>query len=385
VRVAIVGGTVWTGDGTVIRDGVVVIDGDRIEAVGQDGVPKGATEVSARGRYVLPGYVDAHAHAGLVEEGVGWEGQDGNELTDPVTPQLRALDGINPQDGGLARGLAAGVTTVHVTPGSGNVVGGQGAVVRTWGTTVDAMVLRAPAGIKAALGENPKRVYRELKRMPTTRMGTAAVLRDALARARAYVDKLDKAGGDAAAAPERDLRWEALALVIRRRIPLRVHCHRADDILTALRIRREFDIDITLEHAVEGHLVAAEIAAAGVPVSYGPLLAPVSKVEVRGLRPDAPAILTAAGIEVSLITDHPVVPLYALGIQAGIAVREGLSEQAALRAITLHPARSLGVADQVGSLAPGKAADVAIWQGHPFEVRSRVRRVFVRGELAHRR
>jgi len=383
-RWAIVGGTVWTGEGRVIRDGVVVVDGDRIAAVGQDPVPPGTVEVSARGRYVLPGFVDAHVHAGLHEEGIGWEGNDANETTDPVTAQVRALDGINPRDPGLEAGLAGGVTTVYVTPGSGNVIGGQGVAMHTAGDNVERMVLKEPAGIKAALGENPKRVYREHKRMPTTRMGTAAVLRDALARARAYADKVDRAGADLDKLPERDLRWEALARVVRREIPLRVHCHRADDILTALRIAREFDLDITLEHAVEGHLVAAEIAAAGVPVHFGPILVARSKVEVRELRHDTPAVLAAAGVKVALITDHPVVPLYTLPYMAGLAVRAGLPEQTALRAITLSPAEGMGLGDRVGSLSPGKLADLVVWQGHPFEIRARARRVYVGGELAAR-
>ena len=385
MRLALVGGTVWTGDGTVIRDGVVVVDGERIAAVGQGPVPKGATEVRARGRYVLPGFVDAHAHIGIEEEGVGWEGSDGNELTDPVTPHLRALDGLNPYDAAFARALAGGVTAAYVTPGSGNVVGGQGVAIHTAGTNVARMALRAPGGMKAALGENPKRVYRDQKRMPTSRMGTAAVLRDALGQAMAYADKVERAGADPERRPEPNLKWQALGAVVRREIPLRIHCHRADDILTALRIRREFSLDITLEHCIEGHLVAGEIAASGVPVSYGPILAPVSKVEVRGFRPDTPAILHDAGVTVSLITDHPVLPIYTLGIMAGVANREGLPEQEALRAVTANPAASLGLADAIGSLAPGRFADIVVWQGHPFEVRSVARRVYVRGALAHSR
>jgi imidazolonepropionase-like amidohydrolase len=385
MRFALVGGTVWVGDGTVIRDGVVAIDGERVEAVGQDAVPKGATELRVRGRYVLPGFIDAHAHIGVQEEGLGWEGSDGNELTDPVTPHLRALDGLNPLDTAFARALAGGVTAAYVTPGSGNVIGGQGVAIHTAGTNVGVMALRAPGGIKAALGENPKRVYREQKRMPTTRMGTAAVLREALTQAQAYQDKVARAGSDPEKRPEPNMKWEALGQVLRREIPLRIHCHRADDILTALRIRREFGLDITLEHCIEGHLVAEEIAESGVPVSYGPILAPVSKVEVRGFRPDTPAILHRAGVTVSLITDHPVLPIYTIGIMAGVANREGLDEQEALKAVTLNPAASLGLADQIGTLAPGKWADVVVWQGHPFEVRSLARSVYVRGALAHER
>ncbi len=298
---------------------------------------------------------------------------------------MRAIDGLNPFDNAFARARAGAVTTAYVTPGSGNVIGGQGVALHTAGSDVGRMALRAPAGIKAALGENPKRVYREQKRMPTTRMGTAALLRDALSQAQAYADKVARADTDGERGPEPNLKWQALGLVLRREIPLRIHCHRADDILTALRIRREFDLDITLEHCIEGHLVVDEIVESGVPVSYGPILAPVSKVEVRGFRPDTPAILHAAGVTVSLITDHPVLPIYTLGIMAGVANREGLPEQEALRAVTQNPAASLGLGDAIGRLRPGHYADLAVWQGHPFEVRSLARRVYVRGELVHRR
>ena len=372
-RTAIVGGTIWCGDGNVIRDGVLVFDGERIEAVGQGPVPKGAQEVSARGRYVLPGLVEAHAHLGVHVLGGGWEGNDSNESTDPVTPQVRAIDALYPLDPAMDSARAAGVTTALVTPGSGNVVSGQSVVLHLAGRAADAMVLRLPAGIKAALGENPKGVYRTQHKMPSTRMGAVALLRQALSDAQSYAEKDGR----------RDLKLEALSRVTRREIPLRIHCHRADDILTALRIRREFNIDITLEHVTEGYLVAEEIAEAGVPAMVGPALSGRYKVELRNKHARNPVVLHEAGVKVSLITDHPIQQIETLPWSAALAVREGMPEQAALRAITLTPAEGLGVADRVGSLAPGKMADAVIWRGHPFAIQSRVRRTYIAGEVVY--
>ncbi len=379
---AIVGGTVWTGDGGVIRDGVVVLDGGLIEAVGQDAVPAGATEVRARGRYVLPGLVDAHSHLGLSVSGLGADGRDGGEGSEAVTPEVRALDAFYPFDPGIALARAAGVTTALVTPGSGNVIGGQSAVFRLWGRSADRMALRSPAGIKAALGENPKGHGRSHK-APMTRMGTAALLRETLTRARAYLEKVERAGDDPTKRPDPDARSEALALVLRRNIPLRIHCHRTDDILTALRIGDEFSLDITLEHVTEGYLVAPTIAAAGVPCMVGPAFSGRYKVELARKAMNNPVVLYEAGVTLSLITDHPVQQAESLPWSAGVAMREGMPEQEALKAVSLHPARGVGLEHRIGSLAPGKDADLAIWQGHPFEIRSHVHRTYIAGELVH--
>jgi imidazolonepropionase-like amidohydrolase len=380
---AIVGGTIWTGDGTVIRDGVLVFDGGRIESVGQGAVPRGAQEVSARGRYVLPGLVDAHSHLGVHVSGLGSEGNDGNEGSEPVTPQVRALDAFYPFDPAIQGALAAGVTAALVTPGSGNVVGGQSAVFRLAGRSADAMALRAPAGIKAALGENPKGYGRQGK-APMTRMGTAALLREALLKARAFAERTERAAGDSTKAPEHDARSQALAMVVRREIPLRIHCHRTDDILTALRIRDEFELDITLEHVTEGYLVAREIAAAAVPCMVGPAFSGRYKAELARKDMRNPVVLFEAGVTVSLVTDHPVQQAESLPWSAAVAMREGMPEQEALRAVSLNPAQGAGVGERIGSLAVGKDADVVVWQGHPFEIRSRVRRTYVAGALVHK-
>jgi imidazolonepropionase-like amidohydrolase len=376
-RLAIVGGRVIPVKGTPIEDGVVLIDQGRIEAVGRDvRVPDGVDRVDAAGKVVLPGLVDAHVHLGVHEEGEGWAGQDTNELTDPVTPQVRALDAINPDDLGFVDAVAGGVLTVNVNPGSGNPIGGQTAAVRCAGRTVDEMLLRAPSGMKSALGENPKRVYGERKQLPSTRLGTAAVIRDALVKAANYLAKLERGDDEFV---ERDLRWEALGLVLRGEIPWRQHCHRADDIATALRLADEFGYRLVIDHGTEAVLLADRLADRGVPVLIGPLLTSRSKVELRNRSLANPGRLAAAGVELAIITDHPVIPVHLLAIQAGLAVREGLDPAAALRAITLTPARVLGLDDQLGSLEPGKHATLCVWSGDPLDARSRVEAAWIEG------
>ena len=376
-RLAIVGGRVIPVAGAPVEDGVVLVNDGRIEAVGRDvRVPDGAERVGAAGKVVLPGLVDAHTHLGVHEEAEGWAGQDTNEMTDPVTPQVRVLDAINPADLGFADAVAGGVLTVNVNPGSGNPIGGQAATVRSAGRTVDDMVLRAPSGLKSALGENPKRVYGDRKQLPSTRLGTAAVIRDALVKARNYLDKLDR-GDDPP--PERDLRWEALGLVLSGDIPWRQHCHRADDIATALRLADEFGYRLVIDHGTEAVLLADRLAERGVPVLIGPLLTSRSKVELRNRSLTNPGRLAAAGVELGIITDHPVVPIHLLHVQAALAVREGLDPAAALRAVTLTPARVLGLDDRLGSLEPGKHATLCVWSGDPLDVRSRVETAWIEG------
>ena len=345
-RLAIVGGRVIPVAGAPFEDGVVLLADGRIEAVGRDvRVPEGVERVEAAGKVVLPGLVDAHVHLGVHEEAEGWAGQDTNEMTDPVTPHVRALDAINPADLGFADALAGGVLTVNVNPGSGNPIGGQTAAVRCAGRSVDEMVLRAPSGMKSALGENPKKVYGERKQFPSTRLGTAAAIRDALVKTANYLAKRDREGDEPA---ERDLRWEALGLVLAGEIPWRQHCHRADDIATALRLADEFGYRLVIDHGTEAVLLADRLAERGVPVLIGPLLTSRSKVELRNRSLANPGRLAAAGVELGIITDHPVVPVHLLHVQAALAVREGLDPAAALRAVTLTPARVLGLDDRLG-------------------------------------
>lgn len=355
---------------------LVVTDGTIAELGPEVTVPEGHAVIDAEGAWLLPGLIDAHVHLGVHEEGEGWAGADFNETTDPVTAAVRALDAINPADIGFDDALAGGITTVNVNPGSANPIGGLAVAIKTYGAVVDDMVLRSPSGLKSALGENPKRVHGEQKKTPNTRLGVALTLRKAFAQARSW---LDTDPDDRAV----DLVSEALAAVLSREIPWRQHCHRADDIATALRIADEFGYDLVLDHGTEAYKVADRIAARNVPVLYGPLIVSRSKVEVRDRTPRAPGILARAGVKVSIITDHPVVPIDFLIHQAALAVREGMDPVEALRAVTINPAEVLGVADRVGSLEPGKDADLVLWTGDPLDTRNRVTRTWVSGRQVY--
>ncbi|MGD0063911.1 MAG: amidohydrolase [Streptosporangiaceae bacterium] len=387
--IAITGGRVVSIEGDPVNGGTVLLRDGKIAAVEGPGfaVPDGVDVVDATGKWVLPGFIDAHAHAGVSEEAEGWAGQDTNERTNPVTAQVRALDAINPADLGFRDAITGGVLAVNVNPGSANPVGGQTVAIKCWGRTVDEMVLREPAGLKSALGENPKRVYGERNEMPSTRLGTAAVIRGAFVDAQNYLAKLaaaQRAPESERAVVERDLKLEALGRVLRREIPWRQHCHRADDIATAMRIAKEFGYDLVIDHGTEAHLLADQIAAASIPVIIGPLFTSRSKVELRNRSLANPGRLAAAGVRIAITTDHPVVPIHFLIHQATLAVKEGLDPVTALRAVTIHPAQIIGCADRIGSLAPGKDADVVIWSGDPLDVMSRAERAYVNGREIYR-
>jgi len=383
--IAITGGYVVPIEGDPIDGGTVLIENDKITAVEGPGfaVPPGYTVVDAAGKWVLPGFIDAHTHLGVHEDGEGWAGNDTNEMTSAVTAKVRALDAINPADVAFRDAIAGGVLNVNVNPGSGNPIGGQTAALKCWGRTVDDMVLRAPAGLKSALGENPKRVYGDRKEMPSTRLGTAAVIRTALVDALNYQDKIENPTAERPVVA-RDLNLEALLLVLRREIPWRQHCHRADDIATAMRIAAEFGYDLVIDHGTEAHLLADKIAAAGIPVIIGPLFTSRAKVELRNRSLANPGRLAAAGVTIALTTDHPVVPINFLIHQATLAVKEGLDRETALRAVTINPARIIGCADRIGSLTPGKDADIVIWSGDPLDVMSRAELAFQNGREIYR-
>lgn len=363
-------------------DGTVLIDSGTISALGPNvAVPDGAEVVDATGRWILPGFVDAHTHLGVHEEAEGWAGSDTNEMTDPVTAGVRALDAINPADLGFGDALAGGVTAVGVNPGSANPIGGLTVAIHTHGRTVDDMVLRSPAGLKSALGENPKRVYGDKKTSPSTRLGTASVIRNAFVDAQNYQAKL--AAADEKSPAARDLKLEALALVLSREIPWRQHSHRADDIATAVRIADEFGYDLVIDHGTEAHLIADLLAGKGIPVLIGPLFTSRSKVELRNRSLANPGKLAAAGVEISIITDHPVVPINFLVHQATLAIKEGLDPEIALASITLNPAKVLGIADRVGSLTVGKDADLVLWTGDPLDVMQRAIAVYIGGRQVY--
>jgi imidazolonepropionase-like amidohydrolase len=388
---AIVGGRVVPVEGEPIDGGTVLLRDGKIAAVEGPGfaVPSGVTVVDATGKWVLPGFIDAHAHAGVHEEAEGWAGQDTNERTSPNTAHVRALDAINPADEGFRDAIAGGVLAVNVNPGSANPIGGQTAAIKCWGRTVDEMVLREPAGLKSALGENPKRVYGDRNETPSTRLGTAAVIRGAFVAAQNYQAKLaaSAASEDSSAeraVVDRDLKLEALSRVLRREIPWRQHCHRADDIATAMRMAREFGYDLVIDHGTEAYLLADQIAAAQIPVIIGPLFTSRSKVELRNRSLANPGRLAEAGITIAITTDHPVVPIHFLIHQATLAVKEGLDPVTALRAVTINPAQIIGCADRIGSLSVGKDADLVIWSGDPLDVMSRAERAFLDGREIYR-
>ncbi len=369
---ALVGGRVITMAGPVIDRGTVLIDGDKITAV-MEGVivPSGAEPVDVSGKVVMPGLIDAHSHVGIVEEIYREEGDDCNENTDPVTPHLRAIDAVNPADLGFRDALAGGVTTVVTGPGSANIIGGEMVAMKTHGTVIDEMIVRFPAGLKAALGENPKRSYGPDKKMPATRMASAALLREALTKGQNYLKKEN---------PEKDLKMESLSRVLKRETPLRVHAHRADDIMTAVRIAGEFGVKLVIEHCTEGHLVAKQLAAKGIPAVVGPLITNRVKVEMQGITLKTAAVLAGAGVTFAIMTDHPAVPIQYLAASAALAKKGGLSDEQALQAVTINAAVILGLEGRLGSIEPGKDADIVIWDGSPLDISSRVEQVFINGQ-----
>ena len=376
-------GVVHPVDAPVIPNGYVELEDDKIKGVGpMEALPKGCEgpSLDVKGGHIVPGFVDAHCHLGLFGDALKFEGDDGNEATNPCTPHVRAIDGVNPLDRCFQEAREGGVTTVLTGPGSANPISGQGIVIKTLGAWVDQMVLKAPATMKMALGENPKTVYNGRKETPTTRMGTASVIRTELARALEYMDRQDKADTEAGTnAPGYDPRLEALIPVLRGELPVHIHAHRADDIATAVRICREYGLQFVVVHGTEGYRVTELLAAEGVGVITGPILTDRSKPELAGLTIENPARLAKAGVEIAICTDHPVTPIQYLPLCAAIAVRGGLEPEEALRAITLGGARLAGVAHRVGSLTPGKDADVVVTSGNPLEWTGSVEHVFING------
>lgn len=357
--------TITSGD---IPNGQVLIDGGKIVAVGQNlDVPAGTEIIDAAGCIVSPGFVDAHCHIGIHEEATRWEGNDTNEYSSPVTPEIRAIDGINPMDEAFGNAIGGGVTTAVTGPGSANVLGGSFVAMKLYGDCIDDMILKYPAAMKCAFGENPKGAYGQNgRKAPVTRMAVAAQLREMLFKAQRYAKEVEAAEKDETKTRPFDMQLEALLPVIRREIPLKAHAHRADDILTAVRIAREFDLKLTLDHCTDGEIIADELAEEGYPVFVGPSLGGKSKVELRNKSFTTAGVLYRAGLTVSIITDAPVIPLQHLPLAAGLAAAAGLPMEEAWRAITINPAQSLGISDRVGSLEPGKDADLVLWTADPL-------------------
>lgn len=377
-------GKIYTMAGPVIEGGSILIENGKIAAVGKDiEAPANATVIDAAGRMVIPGMIDAHSHLGMVESAIGSEGSDGNESTAPNTAQMRGIDGINPMDVTFEEARNVGVTLVATGPGSANVLGGTFVAIKTAGVCVDDMVVKEPVAMKCAFGENPKRVYGSQRKTPATRMGTAAVLREALYKAKQYMEAKERAGDDPSKMPQFDLQKEALIPVLRREIPLKAHAHRADDMFTAIRIAKEFNVRITLDHCTEGHLVAERLAATGIPGIVGPSFGHRSKFELTHKSFKTAAALSKAGMKIALTTDSPVTPLHSLPLMAGMAVAAGMEEEEALKAITINAAEIIEVADRVGSIEVGKDADIVIYDGHPFEISGKAWKVFIDGQVVY--
>lgn len=379
-RILLKDATIFSMAGPVLEDSDLLIEKGKIAAVGKSIDGEGAKSIDLSGKFITPGFIDAHCHIGLFEDSLGFEGDDGNEMTDPVTPQLRAIDAIYPTDRTFDEALAAGVTVAITGPGSANVIGGQFAAVKTFGRTVEEKLLSAPVAMKIAFGENPKRVYHGQRKSPSTRMATASILREALFKAKEYMEKKETAAGNSEKTPAFDLKWEALIPVLKREIPLKAHAHRADDIMTAIRIAEEFGLRITLDHCTEGHLIADLLAAKGLPAIVGPSFSDRSKVELRNLTFETPGILAKAGVKIAIMTDSPVIPSQYLPLCAKLAVRNGLDAQEALKAITINPAEIVGIANRVGSLEAGKDADLVVFDRHPLAFEAEVEMVFINGK-----
>lgn len=377
----IINGKVLTMAGKTYENGYVQFADGKIEAVGDMGeLTEGVEEfIDVKGAWVMPGLIDAHCHVGIAEEKWGVVGDDSNEMTSPVTPHLRGIDAINPMDPAFHDAIIAGITSLMTGPGSSNVVGGQSVFMKVQGRIVDRMIVKAPAAMKVAFGENPKTCYGGRDVAPGSRMAISGMLREELFRAREYFEKKE-----AEKLAELNFRLESWKPVLRGKIPLKAHVHRADDILSAIRIAKEFGLKLTLDHCTEGHLIADEIAASGFPVIVGPHLSSRSKLEIQNLSFKTAGVLERAGVKTAIMTDHPVSLIRYLPLCAGLSVKQGLSMEGGLRAITIHAAEICGVSDRVGSLEAGKDADIAVFSGNPMEVFTKTLYTFVDGELLYR-
>lgn len=363
---------------TVIAD--ILVENGKIKEIGTNlNIPKNVEIIDATGMQVYPGFVEAHCHIGLHGYGIGYEGRDYCELNDICTPQLRGIDGVKPFDVAFHKAAKAGVTSVCTGPGSADVLGGTFTTLKTVGKRVENMIIKEAVAMKCAFGENPKRCYEKMS--DTSRMTTAFILREALAKAKLYMAKKEAAGDDVLKMPQLDMKSEALIPVLKGEIPLKAHAHTTEDMFTALRIAKEFEVKITLEHVTEGHLIVEELAKENVPLAVGPSLTDASKYELRNKSWETPGVLAKAGCQVAIITDAPVIPQEYLPLCAGLAVRAGMEPFAALQAITINAAKHAGIADRVGSLEIGKDADIVITDGCPFEVSTKIKYVLIDGNV----
>ena len=388
MMLAIKGGKILTITKGEIENGVILIENGKIVNVGAKvAVPEGAEVIDATGKVIMPGLVEAQCHVGIVEESIGWAGADSDETTDPVTPQMRALDGIkaNADEGGLRAALETGVTTVQILPGSGNVLAGSGVIIKTAPKPVaDEMVLKNPSGMKVSLGDSPRNVYGQTQRkMPSTRMGVAYLLRDQLLKAQSYINKKESAKDDPKKMPDKDLKLEALEPVLKGEIPLLVHAHRADDIAAAIRVAEEFGVKIVWHHGTEGHRIAELIAKKKIPTVHGPATRSGSW-ETREMDFKTAKTLHDAGVKIAITTDATSQSIRLIPLWAALYVKNGLPRDVVLKAVTISPAEILGVADRVGSIEKGKDADLRILSGDPLDIKTKVEMVLVDGKVLYK-
>lgn len=374
-------GEVHTPDKT-IKNCDILIDKGKIKKINPDIDAKGAKIIDVSGKIVTPGFIDAHCHVGIYEEAIGDPGADGNEMTDPITPHLRAIDAINPADLAFKDAYQAGITSLLTGPGSGNVIGGQNVIIKTAGSPIiDNRIILDPAGMKMALGENPKRVYSEQKKSPTTRMANAALLRESLNKAEEYIEKKKNRDNKDNKGIGFDAKSEALSMVIKKEIPIRGHAHRADDIATFIRIRDEFDINLVIEHGTESHLIADYIARKKVPIVVGPSLSARVKVELKEITFKTPKILFENGVLFAIMTDAPVLPINSLPLMVGYSIKEGLPWKEGLKSVTSNAAEICGVSNRIGLIKKGMDADIAVFKGDPFSIEGRCVLTIVDGKV----
>lgn len=373
-------GTTYDPGSLLIKDGKIAKIGTTIEIRDQHEISE---VIDATGCWVMPGLIESHCHIGITEEKKGFEGDDCNEMKDPVTPYIRGLDAINPMDSAFHNAISAGITSMMVGPGSSNIVGGQFVFIKANGRSVDDMVVLQPAAMKVGLGENPKSTYSELGIKPSTRMTIAALLRKELFNAKLYQKNKEKAE-ESGEEFEEDFKMECWLPVLRKEIPIKAHVHRADDIMTAIRIAKEYDLNMTLDHCTEGHLIAKEIQASGFPAIVGPTLSSRNKIEIQYMDFKTAGILHNNGVKVAICTDHPVSRIQYLPVCAGLAAKEGLGIEEGLKAITINAAEICNVADRIGSLEVGKDADIAIFNGNPMDIFTVALFTIINGEIIYR-
>ncbi len=382
-------GTIETMVGERISNGNVLVEDGKIIYIGTDPQPEELDDgdleiIDAKGHLVMPGLIDAHCHIGITEEKKGMEGDDCNESVNPITPYLRAMDAINPMDAAFSDAIKAGITSAMTGPGSSNVVGGQWVFMKMYGRRIDDLIVKAPAAMKIAFGENPKVNYSGLSKMPSTRMAIAAMLREELFLAKQYWEKKKRAREEEEEFKE-DFKYECWIPVFEKQIPLKAHVHRTDDIFTAIRIAEEFDLDITLDHCSEGHFIAKEILESGFPAIVGPDLSSRNKIEIQNMAFKTVGVLNKAGVKTAIITDHPVSLIQSLPICAGLAVKAGLPMSEGLKSITKYPAEICRVSNRVGTLEVGKDGDIAIFDGNPMEVFTQTLYTIIDGKVVYKK